>query len=557
MELVIFEQNKPLVLQALGRGEFEYIEAASESFETEFFRFIEAQGLLRKLAATYPTPREKEEVPIWFYLASNLSLRLHGVNAFHSFPLVVRTGGMINAFAGKPGQKTTHPDTGEVTLECRGFNRKSHYGRQTPCDQDFLRKLARDTEATALLRWFNRDVPKAFRGRKVFDPEGLFLGDASYLFVPDNPNYEGSVRLRFDAHNHPVSREEYEKKEPSERALCRWRRCYKIVTLLHTNRRGDLFVFTGLRVVSGKDHECPILYDMVEEFIQSVGPGVIKRLIVDRGFLDGAAISRCKQTHGIDVLIPVRRNMDIYEDALALFALPEVKWHLVQTKEEEPVPRPRPRPEAVARREAKRQETLRQRQTEEPPPPPERTLFRREVATVDGFTSWSSCTVPLTVVATREHYADGHQETWFLLDTCPGRDPVQVREEYHLRTGIEERYRQIKCFSDLTRFTSRSFSLIVNQVVFLLLAHGLLQIYLYRRQQENLNHLTLPHLGRRLLPGNNYFLVCWKNYYARFDPYEYTDLIASLGAAARKKIASKSRRMSQLFLDGIANPRSP
>ncbi len=557
MDLVIFEENRPLVLQALSRGQFDYIEAASESFETDFFRFIEAQGFLRQLAKSYPTPRQKEEVPVWFYVASNLSMRLHGVDAFHAFPLVVRTGGMINAFAGKPGQKSTHPDTGEVTLSCRGFNQKNHYDRQTPCDQDFLRKLARDTEAGALLQWFNREVLRTYQSGHVFDPEGIFIGDASYLFVPDNPEYEGSVRLRFDEHNHPVSREEYEGMPAEERSRCRWRRCYKMVTLLHTTSRTDLFVFTGLRIVSGKDHECPILYDLVEELVKTVGPGVMKRLIVDRGFLDGAAISRCKQSHGIDVLIPVRRNMDIYEDARALFALPEVQWRRWEEPAEEPKPRPRPRPQAVVRREEKRQETLKRMEAEKPAPAPENTLVRRELAAISGFSSWSSCQVPLTVVANREHYGDGHEEIWLLLDTVQDQDPVRSREEYRLRTAIEERYRQLKCFSDLTRFSSRKLSLVVNQVAFVLLAHGLLQIFLSRQQREELNRATLPRIGRQLLPSNNYLIVCWKNYYARFDPYDYTELIASLGAAARRKIAEKSRRMGQQFRDGIANPRSP
>lgn len=64
MDLVIFEQNKPLVLKALGNGEFDYIESASEVFETEFFRFIKAKTILDKLAETYPSPRKKEEVPL-------------------------------------------------------------------------------------------------------------------------------------------------------------------------------------------------------------------------------------------------------------------------------------------------------------------------------------------------------------------------------------------------------------------------------------------------------------------------------------------------------------
>jgi hypothetical protein len=97
MDLVIFEQNKPLVLEALGNGEFDYVESASEVFETEFFRFIKAKKILNKLAETYPTPRKKQEVPLWFYVASNLSMRLHGVHSFNAFPMIVRSGGLLNA----------------------------------------------------------------------------------------------------------------------------------------------------------------------------------------------------------------------------------------------------------------------------------------------------------------------------------------------------------------------------------------------------------------------------------------------------------------------------
>ncbi|MGQ9689485.1 MAG: hypothetical protein ACUVXF_11970 [Desulfobaccales bacterium] len=78
MDLVIFEENKPFVLEALGNGEFDYMEAASEVFEADFFRFIKARALLDELAQkSYPTPWKKEDVPFWFYVASNLSMRLH------------------------------------------------------------------------------------------------------------------------------------------------------------------------------------------------------------------------------------------------------------------------------------------------------------------------------------------------------------------------------------------------------------------------------------------------------------------------------------------------
>jgi len=52
-------------------------------------------------------------------VASNLSMRLHGVNAFNAFPMLVRTGGMINAFGPSAGKKLRHPDTGEITMTAR------------------------------------------------------------------------------------------------------------------------------------------------------------------------------------------------------------------------------------------------------------------------------------------------------------------------------------------------------------------------------------------------------------------------------------------------------
>ncbi len=225
------------------------------------------------------------------------------------------SGGMINAFGPAMGHKATHPDTGDVSLSCIGFNKKNEHDRQTPCDQDYLRKMARRTAAGLLMSWFNRNVTGIFKQHHAFDPCGIFIGDATYLFVPDNDNYEGSSLMLFDEHNHPVDGKNL---SPEQRARCVWRRCYKLVSLIHTNRSGDFFLYVALEVVAGKDHESPILYRLVEQFVGFNGKGVIKKLILDRGFLDGPNIGRCKQEWGNDVLIPVRRNMDIYQDVVGL-----------------------------------------------------------------------------------------------------------------------------------------------------------------------------------------------------------------------------------------------
>jgi len=556
MDLVIFEESKSLIWEVLQEGEFDYMESASEVFETDFFRFIKAKPILSKLAETYPTPRRKEEVPLLFYVASDLSMRLHGVHAFDAYPMVVQAGGMLNIFGPPGGRKVTHPDTGELTVYCEGFNNKNHYDRQSPCDPDYLRKMAKDTPADELMSWFNQDVVSLFRSQRAFDKEGLFLGDASYLFVPDNPNYKGSVKLLFDESDHLLSTKQYEGLSDKQKIGCRFRRCYKMVTLLHTNRSLDYFLFVAVKVLSGKENECPVLYELVRKFVEAAGKGVMKRLIVDRGFLDGKAISNCKKDYGVDVLIPLRRGMDIYEDAMALFQLPDVNWVRVEEPEAEEKKEPRPRPEAVLNRERKRQQTLRERK-EKITPAPADIVVKREAAAIGHFRSWSSCEIPLTVVANREFYADGHQQMWLLIDTQEVKESGRIREEYHLRTAIEERYRQLKCFSNLTHFTSRAFSLVVNQTVFIMLAYNLLQFYLLRHEKKALNKKPMPHIRRQLLPADNYVIVYWQNYYGLFKPYELIGFVVQLSEQARKKIAEKCRRLGRELNGIMKNPRAP
>lgn len=122
-------------------------------------------------------------------------------------------------------------------------------------------------------------------------------------------------RLLFDEQNHPV---DSTKLTREQQKVYRWRRCYKLVSLLHTNRRGEFFLYGGLRLTAGKDHETPVLYKLVDEFVHYHGRGVMKRLLLDRGFLDGEKMGHCKRDLGIDVLIPARRNLEIYQDVVGL-----------------------------------------------------------------------------------------------------------------------------------------------------------------------------------------------------------------------------------------------
>lgn len=552
-----FERNEAWVIEAFRRGEFDYLEGVGEVSEVDFFRAITERKILQKLADTYPSPCQKQEVPLWVYISSDISMRFHGVHPFHAFPYVVRSGGLVQAFGPQMGHKAVHPQTGDISLRCQGFNDKNEYDRQTPCDQDYLRKMARRTEARELQTWFNREVVGIFKQHHAFDPEGIFIGDATYLFVPDNPHYEGSSLMLFDEHHHPV---EAKKLTAAQRARCTWRRCYKLVTLLHTNRAAEFFLYAGLVLTAGQDHECPLLYRLVEEFVQNHGRGVMKRLILDRGFLDGAQMGRCKQEFGIDVLIPVRSNMEIYQDVVGLAQAGQLDFQPWTPAVSAPQPIPVHRPEWIQKREAARQKTLARQKAQAPPPDPKALATRRvrsEVAAVNGLETFSSCPVPLNALLNREVYADGHVDYWVLVDTARIRQPADTRQEYTLRETIEERHRQLKCFSDLEAFTSRAFNLIANQVVFVLLTYSLLQWYLLRISRRALSTKTPPRTRELLRPTLTVIVIYYQNYMAFLTPLQHQELVLTLSESARKKVLAKTRRLRRSLVHQLDQARPP
>jgi hypothetical protein len=544
MDLVVFENDKPYVISEFREGRFDYIELASEVAETKFFQFLFGQGLVDQLAQDYPSPRKRHHVPLWMYVSSQLALRLHGSHSFHSYPLIIRAGGLIEALGPDVATRKVDSQSGDMSIHCEGFNHRNLYSRETPCDQDYLRKLAKDTDPQKLEQWYNHHVARLYGQLNAYDEEGIFIGDGSYLFVPNNKNYEGSKRLLFDEHNHPVSKEEEKKMTPAQRERCQWRRCYRVVFLLHCDRAGERFLIAGLRVLRADQAEGPALWELLDTFVGAVGRGVLKKLIVDRGFIDGPQIGKLQTEYGVDTVIPVRKNMDILQDVRGIVKL-GVRWEEYQRPRRAPLIPPRPQHPTAAKREKARQKTLAKRHAQEQrqnPPDPRDVLERTLITKIPELTSWSDCPVPLTGVYSKDCYADGHEKDWLLVTTDPHATASGVRDDYALRTDVEELHRQVKCFWDLTRFPSTAWNVIVGQTVFVALTYSLLQIHLLQQGHQELNRRTVE-TSRRLLPDGDRVIIYRQQRFAFFTLLEHTELTLSLTEKARRKALAKARRL--------------
>ena len=557
MDLIGFQYDRSFVLEALRQGDIDYLEHVSEAAEADLFRHLIRRQVIQRLAETYPTPRKKEEVPVWIYLSSELSLKLHGAQGYHAFPRILRSGGLIEALGPEMGgRKTWHPETGDVTLACPGFNDKNDYDRQTPCDQDFLRKFAHDTNTDRLHAWFNREAPRCLRSLGLFDSEGLFIGDASYLFVPDNEHYEQSDLLWFDEHNHPVNPDEVDLRDKRYQQ----HRCYKLVSLIHVNRKLDFFFVVAAHVVPGRRHECPILYDLVEEVVRAVHKGFIKVLIVDRGLIDGERIGHLKQKLGIDTIVPLRTNMDLYADAIGLTRLRGFAWEPYVPPA--PVATASPRPVAVEKREAKRQRTLAKRKAEAAAQPTSavtaRTMASQTLLGLGrGLLSWSKCLVPLTAVVNRERDEHGQTKDWVLVSTSDRLSAAQIRSTYELRPAIEERHRQYKCFWDLTKMHSCAFSLVVNQALMVLLAYTLVQAHLVLRQRQALTGGVWERTWQLLSPSLEVVAVYYRQRFCLLTLAEYGRILLDIAEPVRGKLREKLRRIEREQYSLLETARSP
>ena len=105
-DLEIIEHHPQRVMEAFRRGEFDQLEIIGEADEKEFFELCLREKILPVLAESMPTVRKKIEVPLWFQLSANLSLKLHQENSYAAFEQVAQGGGLARRPASGAGFQT-------------------------------------------------------------------------------------------------------------------------------------------------------------------------------------------------------------------------------------------------------------------------------------------------------------------------------------------------------------------------------------------------------------------------------------------------------------------
>ncbi|TET14688.1 MAG: IS4/IS5 family transposase [Actinobacteria bacterium] len=476
--IAVFKKNKPKVIAALKDGRIDFVDGTSWSFPDKFFSFLLSIGFFEFVEDTYTSPRMRKNIPLWILVGLMFQLKLSLKNSFYRLPGILKSGAVLTR---------TNFNIGRIE---GGFNKRNKYprGKGEIVNHDTLRKHFKDTDADELTSWNNTDVVKFFSKKRAILGKGTFVLDTSLVTLPDNTNYEKAEYLPLDSNKNYVNVDRLTEEEAKK---FKYTLCYKMVNLLHISEAKDYFIFLGTKVAGGRAHDKPLGKKLVDDFVAAVGKGKIKKLIADRAFLDGPMISCFKTRYGIDMLIPLKSNMDAYLDAKGLARLESKPWKDVD--------------KATSCYMAKK------------------------------IKSYEGCKVDLNVILVKSKEKNGKVRLWSLATTRDYFDPAQAVRDYRLRWQIEERYKQIKASWLDKGFKSTDFNLVTAHIIFTLLVYSLIQVYLNIEKLNDLANKTMEALRYEESLGENATIMYAGGYYAALDNDEGLYYVAFLEGEPLKR----------------------
>ena len=234
-------------------------------------------------------------------------------------------------------------------------------------------------------------------------------------------------------------------------------------------------------------------------------PGVIRELVVDRGYIQGAFVTEMKRHYNIDILVPLKSSMSDYRDAITI-AEKTAHWQVVD-------------------------EVLNAEQA---------PIEKVEAVIIPQMTLWEQCQVPLNVMVAKVStvsLSEGHQTHYYVLaSTKRFTQPRYMYQRYQMRVQIEERFKQLKHNWNITDFPSPHPALMESHVAFTLLTYSLMQLYLTQASWQEKNKKVIDTLREDERIGKDAVIVYANAHYAILNLDDYTLKVIQLEGDAKLRM---------------------
>ena len=416
---LIFHRQKE-VIDSLKKGEISDIRVSQSYAADKIVSFGLKEGFLQEGLKCFPDPRRHVEVPIDALLLPQILQRLHDEHSLLLAPYMLNDADLI-----------TRLGYNAAVLE-NGFNNRAKYPRETPFHGETLKHVLNAiSKPSHLVDWFNESWlalwRKAAPGRtRQYILDGMKIETPP----PKKKRREGSGVVSDNDGNVTFG--------------------YKAVWLQEIiDRKG---VLVALTIVPIETHDLEAAKSLIENFPfeeDSV-------LIMDRGFIDGRWITHLKKSLNVDVVIPLKKNMDLTEKAISV-ANRENLWQPHPTREGQWIA-----------------------------PIREENLFWKECGVLQSG----------TVVKWTNKQTNEIEQVLF-VSTLKDKSGAPLLRIYDQRAEIEESHRELKCFQGIETLPSGKLTHVVFRILMNVIGFNLLRLFLNSEHCDTLEDFTAKTFRQR------------------------------------------------------------
>jgi hypothetical protein len=453
----INQESKEKVLESIKQGRIDAADISQPNFIDGIIVKMQDMGVVNELCHIIPDKRRPNAViPLEFIWTLAIAAKMKIHTSLTDIPYAIMDGEVLSSLG------YALWDT-ERDLE-KGL-----------MDEGAIRHLLGKYEQNEMITGYNRCVQEHILP-KIRVCAHIHLLDCTELEVElTNDNYEDSSVVKIDGET---------------------RRGYKLSTLRGIT--GDSGVIEDICFGTLKTHDMELSRDMILNS-PMLKPGDI--LINDRGFLSRDVLNELKTRREVDTYIPLRNNMDAYQEAVSI-AKNENNWKSHPNKK---------------------------RKTQ-------KIAFAEDIGAM-----WRSekpeTDVPINACVVWDTKNDDY---YVFVTTDTSKSAKHIIQTYELRPEIEEDYRQLKDFWRLEDFKSTKINVIAFHIVCTLLGYLMFQIYVTTEEGSRFTGKSLPVIIKKYIPPEKpkSVIIYSGMYFAVFTFVEFLHLYASLGVAVRSQLDS-------------------
>lgn len=452
--MVISEKDKARVLEAIKAGK---IDAADVSFPNLIDAIVlemKKSGNLDLLEGSFEDKRrDNQTIPFYLILTLAITAKMKIKTSLTDIPFAITEAETLS----------------EIGWNIWDNERGLEEGLMS---EGAVRNLVKKYTVEELVAGYNHYIQQQIFPSIGINPD-IHILDCTEIEVDlCNSNYEGSEVIRDNEGT---------------------RRGYKLSTL--RGIYGDTGILEEICLGNIKEHDLKLSREMILKS-NVLKPGDI--LINDRGFLSRDVINQLKLQRGVDTYIPLKKNMEAFEQAVSI-AKEENNWHKH----------------------------------------PNRKRKNQKIAFVDSLgCHWKSDHPEKDVqINACVVYDEKDDKYYVFVTTDTKKTGKQIITTYELRPEIEEDYRQIKDFWQIEDFKSTKFNFVAFHIVMVLIGYLFFQIYKEMEVGRKYAGKCLPvAIKNYIADGPKSVIIYSGQYFGIFGFLEFIQLYASCSTKVKERL---------------------